>query len=298
MASTLTNINMLPTTPITTRMYKLLYTLAIIVTMSFDIANAESILKLCTTTSTENSGLLAVLNPPFEKRFGLRIDVIAVGTGKALELGANGDVDVVLVHAPPAEKRFVKQGFGVDRHKVMHNYFVLAGPKGDPAGIANTQSVLEAITKIYNTQSKFVSRGDDSGTHKKEKELWKAAKLKPQGDWYMSVGQGMGAVLRIADDKRAYTLSDKGTLIAYWDKIELVPFVSGGDELYNPYHVIAVNPEHFPHVNYILAKKYIEYLTGAEGQKIIADFKSAGQQMFFPVDPALYSRTASYVVLE
>ena len=262
--------------------------------MSFDIANAESILKLSTTTSTDNSGLLAVLNPPFEKRFGVRVDVIAVGTGKALKLGANGDVDVVLVHAPRAERRFVEHRFGIDRHKVMHNYFVLAGPKGDPAGIANAQSALEAITKIFDTQSKFVSRGDDSGTHKKEKELWKAANLKPQDDWYISVGQGMGAVLRIADDKRAYTLSDQGTLIAYRDKIELLPLVSGGDELYNPYHVIAVNPEHFPHVNYVLAKKYIEYLIGEEGQKIIANFKNAGQQMFFPLDSTLYSRTDSY----
>jgi len=255
--------------------------------MNFDIANAEAILKLSTTTSTENSGLLAVLNPPFEKRFGVRIDVVAVGTGKALKLGANGDVDVVLVHAPIAEKRFVDQGFGINRQKVMHNYFALVGPKSDPAKITDTTSVLEAFRKIYDTKSKFVSRGDDSGTHKKEQELWGALELKPQSEWYISVGQGMGAVLRIADYKRAYTLSDRGTLIAYQDKITLLSFVIGGSELYNPYHVISVNPDQFPQVNYVMASKYIAYLISEEGQRKIANFKKAGQQMFYPRDSTM-----------
>ena len=270
-----------------TRLVNLIWIATMIGLMNFDIANAEAILKLSTTTSTENSGLLAVLNPPFEKRFGVRIDVVAVGTGKALKLGANGDVDVVLVHAPIAEKRFVDQGFGINRQKVMHNYFALVGPKSDPAKITDTTSVLEAFRKIYDTKSKFVSRGDDSGTHKKEQELWGALELKPQSEWYISVGQGMGAVLRIADYKRAYTLSDRGTLIAYQDKITLLSFVIGGSELYNPYHVISVNPDQFPQVNYVMASKYIAYLISEEGQRKIANFKKAGQQMFYPRDSTM-----------
>ena len=242
---------------------------------------AETVMRMSTTTSTENSGLLAVLNPVFEKKYDVRLDVIAVGTGKALKLGENGDVDV-FVHAPAAEEAFVAAGFGVDRKAVMHNDFVLIGAKADPAGVKGSESAVEAFRKISQGAAAFISRGDDSGTDKKEKELWQLASVKPEGAWYISTGQGMGAVLQIADEKQAYTLSDRGTYIAYQDKIELGIVFEGDAVLFNPYHVIAVNPKRYPEVKYDLAKKYIDFVTGAEGQAIIANFKQAGQQLFYP----------------
>jgi tungstate transport system substrate-binding protein len=244
--------------------------------------HAETVLRLSTTTSTADSGLLPVLNAPFEKQHNVRIDVIAVGTGKALRLGENGDVDVVFVHAPQAEEEFVKAGFGVDRQAVMHNDFVLAGPKSDPAGVKNAASPQQALQKIAAAGAAFISRGDDSGTHKKEQELWTAAGIKPQGAWYVSAGQGMGAVLRMADDKQAYTLADRGTFISYQGKIELAILNEGDPALFNPYHILAVNPQRYPHVQYPLAKQYIDYVTGAEGQTLIGNYKMSGQQLFFP----------------
>ena len=249
---------------------------------SFSSVNAEEILRMSTTTSTENSGLLAVLNPPFEKKNKVRIDVIAVGSGKALKLGENGDVDVMFVHAPEAEEEFVAASFGVDRAAVMHNDFVIVGPKSDPDGIKSARNVEEAMKKISAGKTAFISRGDDSGTHKKELELWKKVGVSPTGDWYVSAGQGMGAVLRMADDKQAYTLSDRGTFLSFQGKTELLVLSEGGNALLNPYHIIAVNPENHAHINYELAKKYIAYVTGAEGQAIIANYKKDGQQLFYP----------------
>ncbi len=250
--------------------------------LNFSAASAGEVLRLSTTTSTENSGLLAVLNPPFEKTNGIKIDIIAVGSGKALKLGENGDVDVMFVHAPEAEEKLVAGGFGVDRVAVMHNDFVIAGPKADPAGIKASVGIEEAMKKISTGSAAFISRGDDSGTHKKELEVWKKAGISPQGDWYVSAGQGMGAVLRMADDKLAYTLTDRGTFLSYKDKTELIVLFEGDKTLLNPYHLIAVNPARHVHVNYELAKKYIQYVTGPEGQSIIAQFKKDGQQLFYP----------------
>lgn len=244
--------------------------------------HAETVLRMSTTTSTADSGLLEVLNPPFEKQHGVRIDVIAVGTGKALKLGENGDVDVVFVHAPKSEEEFVKAGYGVDRQAVMHNDFVLLGPKADPAGVKNASSPQQALQKIAAAGAPFISRGDDSGTHKKEQQLWAAAGVKPQGAWYISAGQGMGAVLRMADDKQAYTLADRGTYISYQGKIDLAILNEGDPALFNPYHIMAVNPQRYSHAQYELAKHYIHYVTGPEGQALIADYKMAGQQLFFP----------------
>lgn len=244
--------------------------------------NAESILRMSTTTSTENSGLLQVLNPVFEKKYGARLDVIAVGTGKALKLGENGDVDVVFVHAPKAEEAFVNAGFGVDRKAVMHNDFVLVGAKADIAAVKASGSAAEAFLKISRAAAPFISRGDDSGTHKKERELWRTAGVEPKGSWYVSAGQGMGAVLKMADEKQAYALADRGTFIAYQDKTDLVIVFEGGENLLNPYHVIAVNPARFPHVNYDLARQYIDFITGEEGQAIIRSFKKDGQALFTP----------------
>ncbi len=245
------------------------------------VSKAENILKMSTTTSTENSGLLAALNPVFEKKYAIKIHVIAVGTGKALKIGANGDVDVVFVHAPEAELKYVEQGHFVDRSAVMHNDFVIVGPANDPANIKIAKTVTTAFQKIVTNQSVFISRGDDSGTHKKEKMIWKIAGIAPLGDWYLSVGQGMGAVLRIADDKQGYTLTDRGTQIAYSDKITLQILFAGDPLLFNPYHVMAVNPKKHPHVRYELAKKFIEFVTGPEGQQIIKNFRLQGQQLFY-----------------
>ncbi|MCF6203582.1 MAG: substrate-binding domain-containing protein [Methylococcaceae bacterium] len=243
---------------------------------------AKDVLRMSTTTSTENSGLLAVLNPVFQEKYNARIDVIAVGTGKALRIGGSGDVDVVFVHAPDAEKKYVEQGDFINRSAVMHNDFVIVGPKHDPAKIASAATVLGALAKIAMAQAPFISRGDDSGTHKKEKQLWKRAGIEPKGGWYASAGQGMGAVLRIADDKRGYALTDRGTQIAYSDKMSLQVLFEGDSALFNPYHIMAVNPEKHQNVDYKLAKKYIDFVVGKQGQKIIADYKKSGQQLFYP----------------
>jgi len=243
---------------------------------------AADILRMSTTTSTENSGLLRVLNPLFEKVYNIQLNVIAVGTGKALRLGENGDVDIVFVHAPVAELEFTRKGYGIDRKAVMHNDFVLIGPKSNPARISLTLPIQEALKKIATTPTTFISRGDDSGTHKKELSLWRQANIKAAGPWYLAVGQGMGAVLKIADEKQAYTLTDRGTYIAFKDKIDLVILNQGDPELFNPYHIMAVNPAKHKHVRYSLAKKYIDFVTGAEAQALIGAYKKSGEQLFYP----------------
>lgn len=239
-------------------------------------------LRLSTTTSTENSGLLAVLHPAFETKYDVKVDVIAVGTGKALKIGSNGDVDVVFVHAPAAELKYVESGDFIDRKAVMHNDFVIVGPDSDQADLSAATSAADALQRIATSQSEFISRGDDSGTHKKEKSLWKVAGIEPEGQWYIAAGQGMGAVLKIADEKQAYALTDRGTQIAYADKMSLKERYEGDEVLFNPYHVMAVNPAKHTHVNYDLTSKYIEFVTSEEGQEIIASFRKANQQLFYP----------------
>jgi tungstate transport system substrate-binding protein len=243
---------------------------------------AKVAIKMATTTSTDNSGLLEELLPKFKAKTGIAVHVIAVGTGKAIKHGENGDVDLILVHARAAEDKFVKDGFGINRRDVMHNDFIIIGPAEDPASIKGMSDVAEALKKIADTGSMFVSRGDDSGTHKKEKSLWKAAGIEPSGEWYMSAGQGMGAVLTIADEKRAYTITDRGTFIAYKSKINLPVLVEGDKHLFNPYGVIAVNPKKHPHVKYGEAMKFIEWLTSEEAQKLIGNFKKDGEVLFHP----------------
>jgi len=245
-------------------------------------AHAGERLTMATTTSTENSGLLAELNPPFESEHGVSVDVIAVGTGKAMRIARNCDADIVFVHAPAAEKAFVDAGYGVDRAPVMHNDFVILGPPSDPAGVKQAESAVGALRCIAEAGADFVSRGDDSGTHKKEMALWRQAGIEPEGRWYMAAGQGMGAVLKIADDKQAYALSDRGTFIAFQGKIDLIVLSEGDAALHNPYHIIAVNPEHCPNADYDLARRYIDYVTGREGQRIIDGYRMQGQQLFYP----------------
>lgn len=243
---------------------------------------AENVLRISTTTSTENSGLLAVLHPVFEEKYKVRVDVIAVGTGKALRIGSNGDVDLVFVHAPVAELEYLEQGDFINRKAVMHNDFVIVGPDRDPANISTEKSILDVLRNIIHSQSAFISRGDDSGTHKKEKQLWKQLGEEPKGIWYSAVGQGMGAVLRIADDKQAYALTDRGTQIVFADQISLKVLFQGDSALYNPYHVMAVNPEKHHQVNYDLAIKYIDFVVSPQGQTIIASYTKNGQKLFYP----------------
>jgi tungstate transport system substrate-binding protein len=240
---------------------------------------------LATTTSTENSGLLDALKPEFRKKTGIEVDVIPVGTGKALKLGENGDVDVVLVHAPSREEAFVKAGFGLERVPVMHNDFVVLGSMNDPAGVRGMKDAPGAFAKIARAASPFVSRGDDSGTHIKEKGLWKEAAVDPAGAWYVSAGQGMGAVLVMANEKQAYTLADRGTFIAFREKIALEVLVEGDPVLANPYGVIAVNHARHPHVKRAEVAEFIAWLTSAEGQRLIAGYRKGGEQLFFPERP-------------
>lgn len=259
-----------------------IFTLAIATT-----SLAADRLRLSSTTSTDNTGLLAYLLPKFEERTGIRVDVIAVGTGKALKLAENGDVDATLVHAPAKEYKFIKDGYGTNRRVVMTNYFLIIGPDADPAGIRATASVGEAFKKISESGAVFVSRGDDSGTHTKERNIWEAVLGSvPEGSsWYLESGKGMGETLTIADEKLGYTLSDSGSYLKYSGKIDLeILFNRESKLLYNPYGIIAVNPERHPHANYMGAMKLIEWITSEKGQKLIGGFKDKmGNKLFTPI---------------
>jgi tungstate transport system substrate-binding protein len=240
-------------------------------------------LRLATTTSTENSGLLRAILPKFEAKSHLTVHVIAVGTGKALKLGENGDADVLLVHAPAAELAFMAAGHGVNRRKVMHNDFILVGPPSDPAAVRGSSDVVAALRRIAETKARFVSRGDDSGTDQKEKSYWPLAGLSPAGQpWYVSAGQGMGEVLTMAAELQAYTLTDRGTFAAYRARSGLEIDVQGDSRMFNPYHVMAVNPAKYPDINFRGATEFSDWLTSPEGQQTIADFRIEGKQVFFP----------------
>ena len=240
-----------------------------------------NILRMSTTTSTDNSGLLRVLLPAFEQSSGLKVQVISVGTGKALELAKNGDVDVTLVHARASEDKFVADGFGVQRRDVMFNDFVIVGPAQDPAGIRDQRDVLTALRTITRSGARFVSRGDNSGTDQMEQAYWRQVGNKPAGKAYISAGLGMGEVLTVAAELQAYALTDRATYAAYRAKTGLAVLVQGDARLFNPYGIIAVNPARHPGVNYAGALKLIEWITSPEGQKRIAAFQIDGQQLFF-----------------
>jgi tungstate transport system substrate-binding protein len=241
------------------------------------------VLRMATTTSTENSGLLKVILPKFESRSGLDVQVLAVGTGQALRLGCNGDVDVVLVHAPASEQKFVDEGCGVNRRQVMYNDFVIIGPPADPAAVAQSKDAADALARIAKSGAIFVSRGDDSGTNKKELALWQKAGIKPAGDWYREAGQGMGKVLQITGELDGYTLTDRGTWLAYRAKSPLKILFEKDPALYNPYAVIAVNPARYPDTNYSGAMTFIAWITSREGQRMIADYRIDGQALFTPL---------------
>lgn len=237
---------------------------------------------LATTTSTQDSGLLDVLIPDFEKKTGYKIKTVAVGTGAALAMGEKGEADVLLVHAPDAEKKVVASGAAINRRLVMHNDFILIGPDGDPAGIKG-KNVNDALKAIAGKQSPFISRGDDSGTHKMEQKLWTTAGVKPAAPWYQEAAAGMGQTLKIASEKTGYTLTDRATYLAQQKNIQLGILVEGDAKLLNIYHVMEVNPEKFTKVNKEGAKAFADYLLSPEAQKIVTDFgkDKYGQPLFF-----------------
>ncbi len=246
-------------------------------------ANAQDrFLTLASTTSTQNSGLLDVILPQFTARTGIVVHVIAVGTGQALRIARNGDADAILVHHRPSEDDFVAQGYGVDRLDVMYNDFVIVGPSGDAAGIADSADAVDALSRIAATHSKFASRGDDSGTHKKEREIWAAAGIQPGGKWYLETGSGMGATLNLAQSLDTYVLVDRGTWITFGNKGNLKLLFAGDRALFNPYGYIAVDPARHPHVRFNLAERLGDWLVSAEGQSAIGSFRVLGQQAFCP----------------
>jgi len=240
-------------------------------------------LILATTTSTQDSGLLDEILPMFEKKYNIRVKTIAVGTGEAIALGKRGETDVILVHSREAEDKFVREGYGKNRKNVMCNDFVVVGPFSDPAEIKGEDPV-SAFKKIAEVKATFVSRDDDSGTHKKEKKIWEKAGITPSGNWYIETGQGMGETLRVANEKDAHTLADRGTYLAQKDNIDLRILIEKDKILFNPYGVIAVNPKKHPKVNYDDAMKFINWITSYEVQKIIKDFgkDKYGQPLFVP----------------
>jgi len=269
----------------------------------------QKILKMSTTTSTEASGLLDVLLPALEKDTGIKVKVVAKGTGAAIRDGMDGNVDVILVHAKSREMKFVKDGWGTQRYPVMHNDFVILGPPSDPAGVKGSKDSIEALKRIAAAHAMFISRGDDSGTHTKEQFLWtktglplaehvqalikkgKEVKVRSKrpadsDKWYLSIGQGMGKTLTYADEKQAYTLSDRGTYIKYkygkTTPIDLVILFEGDKLLANPYGVIPISPKKYPDTQYDLAMKFVKWLTSARGQKVIEDYRLIGKQLFYP----------------
>lgn len=242
----------------------------------------EPVLRLATTTSTYETGLLDIILPPFEQKHNCNVHVISVGTGKAIKIAENGDVDVILVHARKAEDQFVDEGYGVNRRDVMYNDFIIMGPANDPAGIAGTHDAQAALARIAQRRCTFVSRGDDSGTHKKEKSLWEAADIIPAGNWYLEAGQGMSATLRMADEKNAYVLLDRATYLANQDHLRLKLLVEGDKHLFNPYGIIPVSPYKYRHAQYELAMALTAWITSPACQKMIGEYKKAGTQLYHP----------------
>lgn len=242
------------------------------------------VLRLATTTSTYDSGLLDAILPVFEKEAGVKVEVLAKGTGEAIALGSRGDVDVVLVHARSQEDAFVEAGDGIDRRDVMYNDFVIVGPASDPAGIKGGSDAVKAMQQLAASNSVFISRGDNSGTHTKEKGLWTAAGVADKGTGYKEAGLGMGDALRMTDEMQGYTLSDRATYLALQDSLSLQVVVEGDPLLFNPYGVIAVNPEKHQDVNYQLATRFIEWITSEQGQQLIGEYgkDKYGQALFTP----------------
>ena len=249
------------------------------------VAAQDKFIVVASTTSTEQSGLFGYLLPIFQKKTGIQVRVVALGTGQALDLARRGDADVVFVHARRAEEKFLAEGHGVKRFPVMYNDFVLIGPKADPAKVAGGKDIVEALKKIKSAQAPFVSRGDRSGTHIAELDLWTLASIdiaKEKGTWYRDTGQGMGPALNTASAMNAYVLSDRGTWISFKNRGELGIDVEGDPRLFNQYGVMLVNPEKHPSVKKELGQTFVDWVISPEGQKAIAEYKIGGEQLFFP----------------
>jgi len=288
------------------RVFALLIVMVALPTMS---KGQEKVLKMSTTTSTENSGLLDVLLPEFTKETGIQVKVFPKGTGASIKDGMDGNVDIVFVHAKELEEKFVAEGYGAYRLAVMHNDFIILGPKKDPAGIKGMKDAAKALDKIAKAKAPFVSRGDDSGTHIKEQELWRATDIPLQtqtteivaegkkkelsfqypgglGQWYLSIGQGMGKTLTFAEEKQAYTLADRGTYLEYKygrkEGLDLEILCEGDPRLFNPYGILPVSPKKYPHVKFEWADKFAKWLVSPKAQALIANYKIQGQQAFFP----------------
>jgi len=253
--------------------------------LAFAAQAQDKFITIASTTSTEQSGLFGFLLPAFQKRTGIQVRVVALGTGQALDLARRGDADVVFVHAKSAEEKFLAEGHGVKHYPVMYNDFVLIGPKSDPARIGGGKDINEALKKIQAAQAPFVSRGDRSGTHMAELALWKDAGIeidKSKGPWYRDTGQGMGPALNTASSLNAYILADRGTWLAFKNRGDLAILVEGDKRLFNHYGVMLVNPDKHPTVKKDLGQTFIDWLVSPEGQKVIADYKIGGEQLFFP----------------
>jgi len=262
------------------------FALAAWVTLGFASAGAqERFITVASTTSTEQSGLFPHLLPRFEQKTGIKVHVVALGTGQALDLARRGDADVVFVHARSAEEKFLSEGQGVKRFPVMYNDFVLVGPKSDPAKVGGGKDILSALTKVQVAQSPFVSRGDKSGTHLAELDLWKAAGVdidRLKGSWYRDTGQGMGPALNTASSMNAYILTDRGTWLAFKNRGDLTILVEGDKRLFNQYGVMLVNPDKHPSVKKELGQAFVDWVISPEGQKAIAEYKINGEQLFYP----------------
>ena len=245
-----------------------------------DLEQVEETIKLATTTSCDNSGLLEHLLPVFTDATGISVEVIAVGTGAALELGRAGDVDIILVHSPEDEAEFIAGGFGLDRHYVAQNEFVVVGPESDPGDVKSITSAAEAFSNILGAEARFISRGDNSGTHKRELQVWESMGFTPEGEWYIESGQGMGAVLTMASEMQAYTLTDTGTFYAMSGNLDLVICFSGDPILENIYSIIPLNPEIHPDLKHSEAMELVDWITGDEAAEMIGDFRINGEVLF------------------
>ncbi|MCJ2376562.1 substrate-binding domain-containing protein [Vibrio sp. ZSDZ34] len=246
------------------------------------VANEHTVerVRLATTTSTYHSGLLDYLLPSFTIDTGYQIDVIAAGTGKSLKMGQNGDVDIVMTHAPEAEARFVEAGYGIQPRKVMYNDFVIVGPKNDPANVSQSSSIKDVFSRIANKNALFVSRGDDSGTNIKELQIWDQTQIAPEFPGYRSVGQGMGPTLNMASEIQGYTMTDRGTWLAYQAKLDLAILFEGDEHLFNPYQVILVSPKRYSDINVEGAQALSNWLVSKKGQKMINSYRKMDQQLF------------------
>lgn len=243
---------------------------------------ADRFITVASTTSTANSGLFEHVLPLFTDRTGIAVRIVAVGTGQAIRLARNGDADVLFVHHTPSEEKFIAEGFGAVRHDVMYNDFVVVGPKADPSGVGRAANLRAALGAIASGGAPFASRGDDSGTHKREQDLWRDAAIKPDGAWYRETGSGMGATLNTAAAMGAYTLTDRATWLAFQNKADLTILFQGDARLFNQYGIIPISEDRFPHVKSAAAAAFVAWILSPEGQGAIAAYRRAGQQLFFP----------------